>query len=101
MAGIIEVDGKDAEYARAMFEILNLRMVNERLRAELAAIKPDWESAPDDAEYLVMDINGEWVWWNGKPCGVDTYGWTGGNYCMGVSLGTWRDTLECRPEEES
>ena len=48
MTGIIEIDGKDAEYARAMFEILNLRENNERLRAELAQIKTGW--ATDDVE---------------------------------------------------
>lgn len=29
--------------------------------------KPDWEDAPDWAEYLTHDVDGHWLWFKDKP----------------------------------
>ena len=58
MTGIIEVDGKDAEYVRVMFEILNLRMDNKRLRAELTAKNDAIYRLEADAELVSRENAG-------------------------------------------
>ena len=99
MTGIIEVDGKDAEYVRAMFEILNLRMDNERLRAELAAIKPSWDDAPEWATYRAYNASGP-VWFAAEPSVAPyTYHWQSSFASEPAYLNNWRDTLERRPED--
>lgn len=44
-------------------------------------MKPDWKDAPEWANYLAMDKDGEWYWFSSEPkliedCGV--YAKTGG-----------------------
>lgn len=29
--------------------------------------KPDWAAAPEWAEYLAQDHDGDWYWWDSKP----------------------------------
>lgn len=36
--------------------------------------KPDWSSAPEWAEWLAMDGNGQWFWYRIKPK-YDRIGW--------------------------
>ena len=70
-------------------------------RAELQN-KPSWKKdAPDWAEWLAQDEDGEWKWLAGLP-GKYVDGWTAvkiKSHCKGITLGDWRDTLERRPEE--
>lgn len=69
-------------------------------RAELQN-KPSWKDAPEWAEWLAQDEDGEWNWLAGLPVKyVD--GWTAVKIkgcCKGLALGDWRDTLEKRPEQ--
>ena len=69
-------------------------------RAELQN-RPSWSDAPEWAEWLAQDEDGEWKWLAGLPVKyVD--GWTAVKIkgcCKGSALGDWRDTLEKRPEE--
>lgn len=69
-------------------------------RAELQN-KPSWESAPEWAEFLAQDEDGEWKWLAGLP-GKYVDGWTAVKIkgcCKGIALGDWHDTLEKRPEQ--
>lgn len=72
-------------------------------RAELQN-KPSWKKdAPEWAEWLAQDEDGEWKWLAGLPRKyVD--GWTAvkiKGHCKGIALGDWRDTLEKRPADLS
>ena len=69
-------------------------------RAELQN-KPSWDDAPEWAEWLAQDEDGEWKWLAGLP-GKYVDGWTAVKIkgcCKGLVLGGWRDTLEKRPEQ--
>lgn len=69
-------------------------------RAELQN-KPSWKDAPEWAEWLAQDEDGEWKWLAGLP-GKYVDGWTAVKIkgCRkGLALGDWRDTLEKRPEQ--
>ena len=79
-------------------------------RAELQN-KPSWKDAPEWAEWLAQDDDGEWKWLGSNPSKYIS-GWTAnklscckkmGSYGAvmekGTILGDWRDTLEQRPEE--
>ena len=77
-------------------------------RAELQN-KPSWEDAPEWAEWLAQDGDGEWIWYVSKPFvdeENDNAVWEFGDsfdheLCQfGEVLGNWRDTLEKRPEQD-
>jgi hypothetical protein len=66
-------------------------------------MKPNWEDAPDWANYLAMDENGSWYWFEKEPYAKNlNY-----DYGMWVSKGkanlafesgfSWDETLEERP----
>ena len=61
-------------------------------------MKPEWKDAPEWANYLAMDSDGEWFWYESPP-GI-------GLKCWRVSEGAcsnagteqhWRETKEARP----
>ena len=69
-------------------------------RAELQN-KPSWSDAPEWAEWLAQDEDGEWKWIAGLP-GKYVDCWTAvkiKGHCKGLALDDWRDTLEKRPEQ--
>lgn len=73
-------------------------------RAELQN-KPSWKDAPEWAEWLAQDPCGEWWFYDAKPCG-DGGEWDSAVHSVsaevvsdGAVLGSWRDTLEKRPEQ--
>lgn len=71
-------------------------------RAELQN-KPGWKDAPEWAEWLAQDEDGEWKWLAGLP-GKYVDCWTAVKIkvcCKGLALGDWRDTLERRPADLS
>jgi len=64
--------------------------------------KPDWKNAPEWAEWLAMDSNGEWYFYEELPIALHN-GWVP-NYssseCVLASepvSSAWRITLERRP----
>jgi len=73
-------------------------------RDELSG-KPEWSDAPEYANWLAQDEDGEWWWFEGEPkLDSDCF------YChskredqasIGRVLGDWRKTLERRPENHS
>ena len=71
-------------------------------RAELQN-KPSWKDAPEWAEWLAQDEDGEWKWLAGLP-GKYADCWTAvkiKGHCKGIALGDWWDTLEKRPEQKA
>lgn len=74
-------------------------------------MKPSWEDAPEWANYLAMDEDGDWYWfkfepimaeWDGSegwdidgPSGFSAFASTGGSI---LNL-NWFDSLEYRPEK--
>lgn len=62
-------------------------------------MKPKWEDAPDWAEWVAMDRNGAWHWYENEP--QPSYGyWSqrGGRYDAVIAPDeSWRDTLVSRP----
>lgn len=71
-------------------------------RAELQN-KPSWKDAPEWAEWLAQDEDGEWKWLAGLP-GKYVDCWTAVKIkgcCKGIALGDWWDTLEKRPADMS
>lgn len=71
-------------------------------RAELQN-KPDWECAPDWAQWLAQDVDGEWFWYKGKPVARENTFHSGkcSSASYGLVIGNWRDTLEKRPADLS
>ena len=63
-------------------------------------MKPSWKDAPEWAQYLAMDENGEWWWYSEIPAVMsDNSTWTIGLCQTGARVRNpgWRDTLEKRP----
>jgi hypothetical protein len=62
-------------------------------------MKPDWEDAPGWANYLAMDYDGEWWWFERKPVmGCNLWKVDCGMSKRHGITGDWRTTLESRPE---
>ena len=60
--------------------------------------KPDWKDAPEWAEYLAMDSDGEWFWYEKYPSHGDAAWHAGNGKCqMAGYRQEWTDTLEQRP----
>ena len=62
-------------------------------------IKPDWNNAPEWAEYLAQDHDGIWYWYETKPYPGSTGRWrVAGGLCSYASHNSdWEGTLEERP----
>ena len=64
-------------------------------------MKPDWKDAPEWANYLAMDTDKRWFWYENEP-ELCRYGWNPANGRMqeavqGASLWDIKQTLEERP----
>lgn len=64
-------------------------------------MKPDWKDAPVWAQYLAMDHDGVWWWYEHKP--IKLFGNEGWHVRQGRSLQAsrfthWGRSLEQRPE---
>lgn len=61
-------------------------------------MKPDWKDAPEWANYLAMDSNGEWFWYECPPeSGSKTWIVSGGDYTYAEQDYSWTETKEARP----
>ena len=65
-------------------------------------MKPDWKDAPEWANYLVMDEDGAWGWYEEEPtrnitCWSGPYPYT--SRVEPAILENWKDSLEKRPDE--
>ena len=69
--------------------------------------KPSWDDAPDWAEWLAQDANGEWWWFDGECPSIDSdlgIWWPMSDHSQarkGQKNPNWRETLERRPINES
>lgn len=66
-------------------------------------MKPDWNEAPEWANYLAMDENGVWFWYEHEPNSIGDDEWFAhkGNCLPATCDATkWRETLEERPKSE-
>ena len=61
-------------------------------------MKPDWKDAPKWANYLVMDSDREWIWYEHEPILRGSY-WmvTKGSFCYAGTEPHWTATKEARP----
>ena len=60
-------------------------------------MKPDWKDAPEWAQWLAMDEDGVWVWYENKPVlKVRIFFPSSGKYQDAKRLG-FRESLEPRP----
>lgn len=67
-------------------------------------MKPSWDDAPPWANYLAMDSDGSWYWYENEP--VTSYGgWNvrgkhdqyTNRYISAHATMTWQDSMERRP----
>jgi len=70
-------------------------------------MKPDWKDAPEWANYLCQEKDGEWVWFAKHPTPSDRWnyweaGATRSEYArpQAVENDDWKNTLERRPAIE-
>jgi hypothetical protein len=63
-------------------------------------MKPDWKDAPEWAQYVAMDEDGDWYWYELKPELLDTC-WlqsvSGQFDLVRFPFPEWQDSLEERP----
>ena len=65
--------------------------------------KPDWKDAPEWAQWLSMDSDGEWYWHDRKPKKIDNI-WDSHDVQYKVKraevkvIVNWEETLEKRPK---
>jgi len=71
-------------------------------QASRACATPEWEHAPDWANWLAMDVEGRWYWFAEKPeqrSATWANGWATRVSEAGLTPGRsgWAETLEPRP----
>lgn len=62
---------------------------------------PDWEFAPEWANYCAMDSNAQWFWYEFEPIKSDDHFWRVeiGRYCPVILDGKkWKNSLQQRPQ---
>jgi len=59
-------------------------------------MKPDWKDAPEWAQWLAQDPDGDWYWYSQKPGCGDCFYALGGQDEL-AATGDWRESLEPRP----
>lgn len=66
-------------------------------------MKPDWKDAPEWAQYVAMDSDGCWFWYECKPRQSAFEGeWRRQNETKSKAvqqLVSWKDSLQERPKE--
>jgi hypothetical protein len=62
-------------------------------------MKPSWENAPSWANYLAMDEDGQWTWYEKSPKEFHGRVWGSweGRY-EPCKIDSWHKTLESRPD---
>lgn len=61
--------------------------------------RPDWKDAPEWAQFLAMDADGEWYWYESMPriSEISQLWCVTGKMEHAGSVTGWRDTLSERP----
>lgn len=61
-------------------------------------MKPDWKDAPLWANYLAMDMDGEWCWYENEPLlAYDYWNRSSGSEYEYVVFKNWKETLQKKP----
>jgi hypothetical protein len=65
-------------------------------------MKPEWKNAPDWAQWLAQDEDGEWWWYELEPKQACTDAWSEWEGLHRAAFvprhnAEWKDTLEARP----
>jgi hypothetical protein len=60
-------------------------------------MKPDWKDAPEWAQWLAMDCDGTWCWYQMHPMPCQGAWGTTFKYEKVKSEIFWRDSIEARP----
>ena len=63
-------------------------------------MKPDWKDAPEWANWMAMDDDGTWFWFENKPK-KESWGFrdSGGEYHIALeAVHDWKNSLEQKPE---
>lgn len=61
-------------------------------------MKPDWKDAPSWANWMAMDEDGQWFWFENKPVRDDGCWWQIGKYESAcVYSYAWKESVEARP----
>jgi hypothetical protein len=63
-------------------------------------MKPDWKDAPEWAQYVAMDSNRVWYWFEKEPA-MKRFFWelNDGDW-QAIPEAHWQDSLEKRPEKQ-
>jgi len=64
-------------------------------------MKPQWKDAPDWANWLAQDYNGQWFWYENEPI-MKNIQWWPANGAVDSSTPdnpNWQETLEERPKD--
>ena len=61
-------------------------------------MKPSWNDAPEWAQWLAMDEDCEWFWYEKKPSLSLTVFRDAGGMVKSARRERWRETLEQRPK---
>ena len=62
-------------------------------------MKPDWKDAPEWANWLAMDIDGGWYWYEDRPSrGREAWYALGKIHRALAVIPSWADSLSERPE---
>jgi hypothetical protein len=65
-------------------------------------MKPNWKDAPPWANYLAMDEDGCWYWYNNKPSRKhNSWKEEDGHLEIAEWSVNWKESLEQRPEVKS
>jgi len=65
-------------------------------------MKPAWKDAPEWANYLAMDKNDRWFWYEYKPWTACRLWWFVGKCQVAkVEVVSWKDSLEKRPGDST
>lgn len=58
--------------------------------------KPDWKDAPEWAQYLAMDADGAWYWYELRPIALRD-SWAPNGRSQLAAIQPWLSSLESRP----
>ncbi len=61
-------------------------------------MKPDWKDAPEWANWMAMDCDGEWYWYADVPLAGCFYWMGGGKFIHAGDGPNWPDSLTGRPQ---
>jgi hypothetical protein len=97
-------DKDDLYWLKTAADVGKIKVHHPPSERERLQNKPSWNEAPEWAEWLAQDYDGEWFWFIDRPV-IYKFTFQPVKAPQGIQLaskgevlGDWRDTLERRPE---